>query len=331
MSNVPNVITQFSAYKQLIQNRSPKTVEQYEIDLTLFLKYVKAMQNGVSDGDLEGIDETDISDIDIEFLRGITSDMIMSFLMHAARRRGNKASVTARKLSAIRSFFKYYTVSKRFLDENPAKDIDSPSVKRPLPKYLTVEECVELLSAIQNDTSSKFRERDFAIATLFLNCGMRLSELVGISLYDIDPDMRSLKVTGKGSKNRVVYLNGACKSALRDYMRVRDSYEIKDKNALFLSRLGTRISIKTVQWMIGKYLKLAGLEYRHFSVHKLRHTAATLMYQSGQVDIRVLKDILGHEQLNTTQIYTHISNTQMEEAMSANPLADIKVKNKSEE
>lgn len=330
MSKLPNIITQFSAYKQLIQNRSPKTVEQYEIDLTLFLKYVKAMQNGVSDDDLESIDETDISDIDVEFLSEITSDMIMRFLMHAARRRGNKASVTARKLSAIRSFFKYYTVSKHLLKENPAKDIDSPSVKRPLPKYLTVDECVALLSAIQDDTSSKFRERDFAIATLFLNCGMRLSELVGISLYDIDPDMRSLKVTGKGSKNRVVYLNEACKNALKNYLNVRANTEIKDKNALFLSRLGNRISNKTVQWMIGKYLKLAGLEYRNFSVHKLRHTAATLMYQSGQVDIRVLKDILGHEQLNTTQIYTHISNTQMEEAMSANPLSDITIKKKDE-
>ncbi|MBQ1226135.1 MAG: tyrosine-type recombinase/integrase, partial [Clostridia bacterium] len=173
--------------------------------------------------------------------------------------------------------------------------------------------------------------RDFAIATLFLNCGMRLSELAGISLSDIDPELRSLRVTGKGSKNRVVYLNDACRNALTEYLKVRSQGEVRDRNALFISRLGTRISIKTVQWMIGKYLKLAGLEYRHFSVHKLRHTAATLMYQSGQVDIRVLKDILGHEQLNTTQIYTHVSDSQMEEAMSANPLADIKPKKHSDE
>ncbi len=326
MSRLPNVITQFSAYKQLIQNRSPKTVEQYEIDLTLFLKYVKAMRDGISENDTNAIDETDISEIDIEFLSKITPDVIMSFLMYASRKRGNKASVTARKLSAIRSFFKYYTVNKRLLEVNPAKDIESPSVKRPLPKYLSLEESLSLLEAIEKDTQSKYRERDFAIATIFLNCGIRLSELAGISLADIDSDMRALKVTGKGSKNRIVYLNEACKNALDDYLKVRPSYEIRDRDALFISRLGTRISIKTVQWMIGKYLKLAGLEYRHLSVHKLRHTAATLMYQSGKVDIRVLKDILGHEQLNTTQIYTHISNTQMESAMSANPLADITLK-----
>ncbi len=331
MSKLPNVITQFSAYKQLIQNRSPKTVEQYEIDLTLFLKYIKATKNGVRESDITAIDETDISDIDIDFLARITPDMIMSFLMYAARHRGNKASVTARKLSAIRSFFKYYTVNKKMLEVNPAKDIESPSVKRALPKYLSVEESIALLSAIESDTLSQHRERDFAIATLFLNCGMRLSELAGISLSDIDPELRSLRVTGKGSKNRVVYLNEACRNALTEYLKVRSQGEVRDKNALFISRLGTRISIKTVQWMIGKYLKLAGLEYRHFSVHKLRHTAATLMYQSGQVDIRVLKDILGHEQLNTTQIYTHVSDSQMEEAMSANPLSDIKPKKHSDE
>ena len=331
MSKLPNVITQFSAYKQLIQNRSPRTVEQYEIDLTLFLKYIKATQNGVRESDVTAIDETDISDIDIDFLARITPDMIMSFLMYAARQRENKPSVTARKLSAIRSFFKYYSVNKKFLEVNPAKDIESPSVKRALPKYLSVEESIALLSAIEGDTLSQHRERDFAIATLFLNCGMRLSELAGISLSDIDPDLRSLRVTGKGSKNRIVYLNDACRSALTAYIKVRSQGEVRDRNALFISRLGTRISIKTIQWMIGKYLKLAGLEYRHFSVHKLRHTAATLMYQSGQVDIRVLKDILGHEQLNTTQIYTHVSDSQMEEAMSANPLADIKPKKHSDE
>ncbi len=328
MQKLPNVITQFSAYKQLIQNRSPKTVEQYEIDLALFLKYVKAVENGVRESDTEKIDETDISDVDVEFLAKITPDMIMSFLMYAARYRGNKSSVTARKLSAIRSFFRYYTVNKHLLKDNPAKDIDSPSVKRALPKYLTVDECMALLSAIESDTESKFRERDFAIVTLFLNCGMRLSELVGISFADIDPDMRSLKVTGKGSKNRIVYLNEACQNAIKNYIPTRARVEIHDKNALFISRLGDRISIKTVQWMVEKYLKRAGLGYRKFSVHKLRHTAATLMYQSGQVDIRVLKDILGHEQLNTTQIYTHISNAQMEEAMRANPLADVTLKKK---
>ena len=157
---------------------------------------------------------------------------------------------------------------------------------------------------------------------------MRLSELVGINLTDIDPQMRSLRVIGKGNKERIVYLNDACRVAIREYIpvRARDGKEIKDKNALFLSRLHKRISVKTVQWLVYKYLGEAGLENKHYSTHKLRHTAATLMYQEGGVDVLALKEILGHEQLNTTQIYTHISNASLEEAVSANPLAKMKHK-----
>ena len=180
-----------------------------------------------------------------------------------------------------------------------------------------------LLNAVKQDTESPFRVRDFAIITLFLNCGMRVSELVGIDLNDVDRELRSLSVTGKGNKQRIVYLNEACREALGDYMdlRMSEKYERVTSPALFLSKRAQRISVKTVQWLVYKYLDLAGLESKHYSVHKLRHTAATLMYQSGNVDVRVLKDILGHEQLNTTQIYTHVSNRSMEEAMANNPLS----------
>ena len=189
-----------------------------------------------------------------------------------------------------------------------------------------MEESLMLLEAVKNDKESKSRVRDYAIITLFLNCGMRVSELVGIDLNDVDRDLRSLTVTGKGNKQRIVYLNSACKQALADYYaeRLGEKHAQTDSKALFLSNREQRISVKTVQWLVYKYLELAGLESKHYSVHKLRHTAATLMYQTGEVDVRVLKDILGHEQLNTTQIYTHVSNRSMEEAMEHNPLATQK-------
>ena len=180
-------------------------------------------------------------------------------------------------------------------------------------------------NAVKNDKESKTVTRDYAIVTLFLNCGMRVSELVGINLEDVDRELRSMTVTGKGNKQRIIYLNEACKASLSDYYEIRksDRYKTCTERALFLSNRNQRISVKTVQWLVYKYLDMAGLESKHYSVHKLRHTAATLMYQTGNVDVRVLKDILGHEQLNTTQIYTHVSNRSMEEAMEKNPLASL--------
>ena len=241
------------------------------------------------------------------------------------------ASAKSRKLSSIKGFFKYLTVKRMMLEENPAANIETPKKKKTLPKFLSLDESLLLLEALKNDTDSTSRIRDYAIITLFLNCGMRVSELTGIDLGDVDRDFRSLTVTGKGNKQRIVYLNSACRDALGEYYneRLGEKHEKASTNALFLSNRDQRISVKTVQWMVYKYLDIAGLESKHYSVHKLRHTAATLMYQTGNVDVRVLKDILGHEQLNTTQIYTHVSNRSMEEAMENNPLSGIKSKDKS--
>ena len=235
-------------------------------------------------------------------------------------------SAKARKLSAIKGLYKYMTIKRSYFEENPAINIESPKPKKTLPKFLSLDESLMLLQAILDDEESNTKERDYCIVTLFLNCGMRLSELVGINLTDIDRELRSLRVLGKGNKERIIYLNEACQTVLRDYIAIRTSPKYQDvkTKALFLSRLNKRISAKTVQWMVYKYLDLAGLEAKHYSVHKLRHTAATLMYQSGHVDVRVLKDILGHEQLNTTQIYTHVSNENMRSAMEQNPLAKVK-------
>ena len=308
----------------VIKNRSPRTVEQYRIDLTMFLCYVRSARLGKPAP--EHFEGADTGFADAAFLQTITRREIIEFLSFTATDRDNHARTRARKLTSIRMFFRYLT-KNRLVSENSAVDIDAPSIGKQLPKFLTLEESRLLLDAVKNDTDSDSGARDYAIMTLFLNCGMRLSELVAISLQDIDPQLRFLRVTGKGAKERLVYLNDACRQAIAAYIEVRDPMKQvrpEDRHALFLSRQHRRISTKTVQWMVYKYLNLAGLSYKHCSVHKLRHTAATLMYQTGQVDIRVLKDILGHEQLNTTQIYTHVSDREMERAMQLNPLSGEK-------
>ena len=329
---LPAILREFAGYKLGIENRSARTVEEYLLDLRTFFRYLLAQKNGIVPYG-EDFENIDITVIDLDFVKNIKTEEIYEFLFYTGADRLNGWSAKARKLSAIKVFFKYLVTKRMLLEKNPAIDIDSPKKERTLPKHLSIDESMALLDAISSDTESKNTKRDFAIATLFLNCGMRLSELCGIDLRDIDDKLRSLRVIGKGSKERVVYLNAACKDALLEYLKVRSlslDGNTSAEPALFLSSRGQRISDKTVQWMIGKYLKIAGLESKGYSVHKLRHTAATLMYQSGNVDVRVLKDILGHEQLNTTQIYTHISDEQMENAMAQNPLAKVKSKKTSE-
>ncbi|MEE1356975.1 MAG: tyrosine recombinase XerC [Clostridia bacterium] len=324
LSKMPQSVKEFAIYKTAIENCSPKTVEEYILDLRTFFRYIMSQREGVI-LDSEEFYELDISKADIDFVKSIKTDEIYEFLLYVGQYRNNSWSAKSRKLSALKSYFKFMTVKKHCLEDNPVINIEAPKKKKSLPKYLNLEESKGLLEAVKNDKDSKTKERDYAIITLFLNCGMRLSELVGINLTDIDSQMRCLKVTGKGAKERIIYLNDACKSAIVEYLNTRTPQTKNSSSApLFLSAREQRISPKTVQYTVNKYLKLAGLEYKGFSTHKLRHTAATLMYQSGNVDVRVLKDILGHEQLNTTQIYTHISDASMESAMYANPLSSIK-------
>ena len=318
----PPLVREFASYKSAIQDQSQKTISEYLLDLRTFFRFLLARDKSIKP-DSKEFEEIDISSVDLDYIRNITAEDIYEFLLYTDSERGNQASARSRKLSAIKGFFKYLTVKRMMLEENPAANIESPKKAKSLPKYLTLEESLDLLAAVKNDKDSDNRVRDYAIITLFLNCGMRVSELVGIDINDVDRFLRSLTVTGKGNKQRIVYLNDACREALGDYIteRLEGKYKNADTRALFLSSRSQRISVKTVQWMVYKYLDMAGLESKHYSVHKLRHTAATLMYQTGNVDVRVLKDILGHEQLNTTQIYTHVSNRSMEEAMEKNPLS----------
>ena len=326
-SEFSSVVREFASYKSAIQGCSQKTVEQYLLDLRTFFRYLEARKDPSLLNDDEAFTKITVGHVDLEVLGSITTEDIMDFLLYTDTGRGNKSAAKARKLSAIKGLYKYLVVKRGYLENNPAANIESPKHKQALPKFLTLEESVLLLETIANDKDSPYRVRNYAIVTLFLNCGMRLSELVGISLGDIDPELRSLRVLGKGNKERIIYLNSACQSALGAYLMERTHGElakVRDK-AVFLSRLNQRISTKMVQAMVYKYLEMAGLGARKLSVHKLRHTAATLMYQSGDVDIRVLKDILGHEQLNTTQIYTHVSDRSAEAAMRHNPLSNMNI------
>lgn len=322
LKTLPPLVREFASYKAVIQNSSEKTISEYLLDLRTFFRFLESRSKKISPMS-EEFEQIDISHIELEYIKNITTEDIYEFLMYADSIRGNMSAAKARKLSAIKGFFKYLHVKRMMIDENPAINIEAPKKKQALPKFLSMEESLLLLEAVRNDRESKSRVRDYAIITLFLNCGMRVSELVGIDMNDVDREFRSLTVTGKGNKQRIVYLNSACRDALADYYSERTGQAHVSANcpALFLSNREQRISVKTVQWIVYKYLDMAGLESKHYSVHKLRHTAATLMYQSGNVDVRVLKDILGHEQLNTTQIYTHVSNQSMEEAMEHNPLS----------
>ena len=308
-------------YQSIIKNRSATTVEQYCLDLRLFFKFMFCKLNNISSALIENEDVTmDISVFDDNFYNTVTLGDAYEFLAYCRNERENKEKARARKVSSLRAFFKYLRMNG-IIEDNPMINLDSPKLSKNLPKYLNVEQAKKLLSVIDGAN----RERDYCIVTLLLNCGMRLSELVSLDYNKItfDGDSASIIITGKGSKQRTVYLNHACVAAINAYMRVRTKDDVKDRNALFLSNRHTRISPKTVQHMVDVYLEKAGFGGMGFSVHKLRHTAATLMYQTGKVDVLALKEILGHENLNTTQIYTHLLDEQLKKAVEANPLADI--------
>lgn len=315
----PKILIDFLGYIQTIKGKSPKTVDEYYLDLRTFFRYLKMSKGLVNSKTI--FEEIPISDVNIEMLESITLTDLYQYLNYLLIERNNNASTRSRKISSLKSFFNYLTNKTGLLKNDPTKELDMPKRKSSLPKFLTLEQSIDLL----NSVSGPYKERDYCIITLFLNCGMRLSELVGINLNDIRSD-NTLKLTGKGNKERIVYLNDACLRAIERYKMVRPNVNIKDKNALFISRFNKRISPKTVQFIVKKYLESINLDNQGYSVHKLRHTAATLMYQHGNVDIRILKDILGHANLGTTEIYTHLSSKQLQKAVSSNPLSSIKQK-----
>ena len=320
----PMFLNKFLDYQSVTLNKSPNSVKEYNYDLVRFLKYISYKKKLT---DKKNFDEIEIHDFSLEALDSITEDDIQSYLFFMANNYESKPATISRKASTIRIFFKFLH-KRKFISNNPALDIETPKREKRLPKYLSLAESEKLLTTINDDEKDRNKPRDFAIITVFLNCGIRLSELVGINISNIDFTENKMTVIGKGNKERIVYLNSACIEAYNEYMKVRPIDEVKDKKALFISRNHRRMSVKTIQAMVYKYLEKIGLDSQGYSCHKLRHTAATLMYQQGGVDVRVLKEVLGHENLGTTEIYTHLSSEQMKNAADSNPLAKIKPKKK---
>lgn len=310
----PQPVREFLVYHDTIKGQSKATVDSYFIDMRTFTRYL-LLSRGMVPRDT-ALEDIDIRGADLDFYRKVTLSEVYDFLAYLSRDRELNAASRARMIVSIKGFYKYLTVKTKQLTENPVQDLDTPKLQKSLPHYLTLEESQRLLLAVDG----KNKERDYCILCLFLNCGLRISEMVGLNLTAIRQD--SLLIHGKGSKERIVYLNDSSARALNDWLLVRKNIAAIDKNAVFLSNRRKRMSVDAVQVMVKKTLMKAGLDPSQYSPHKLRHTAATLMLQNG-VDVRTLQEILGHENLNTTQIYTHIANTGLKTAASANPLAEF--------
>lgn len=324
-ADCPQVLREFLIYHENIKGQSPLTISEYYLDLRMFLRFIKLMR---CDMPIQtSLDEIDIRDVDLNFIRTIDTTDIFDFLSYLANDRvprndvpapehGISSSSRARKLSAIKSFYKYLTVRTKQLDDNPVADLEYPKLKKSLPKYLTFDQSSALLKAVSGPNA----KRDYAILMLFLNCGIRRSELVGLNLTDVYEDR--IRVVGKGNKERFVYFGTACRKAIDAYLPERNQKALSDNRALFGSRDNNRISVTAVHRLVKKALLQAGLDSTQFSAHKLRHTAATMML-SGGVDVKTVQEVLGHENLNTTQIYTHIENTELKIAAEANPLSKL--------
>ena len=329
-SEAPQIIRDFLTYHQTIQGHSRKTVDEYFLDLRNFFRFIK-LERGLVPTDAV-FQEISIFDVDLDLVRSVTLTDVYNYMDYLSRDRpvhqnsrdtdyGLSAAAKARKIATIRSFYKYLTVKAKLITDNPMQDLDSPRLKKTLPRYLNLEESVNLLQSVDGAN----RERDYCILTLFLNCGLRISELVGLNINDVRGDQ--LRVLGKGNKERIVYLNEACQQAIQDWLAVRENQAVTDKNALFITRKHTRITTAAVHKLVKKHISAAGLDSSQYSSHKLRHTAATLMLQNG-VDVRTLQEVLGHDHLNTTQIYTHVASDDLKTAAEANPLARLKKENK---
>lgn len=324
-SDCPQILRDFLTYHENIKGQSPRTISEYYLDLRMFLRFIKLMRKDMPIH--TQLEDIDIKDVDLNFIRQITTSDVFDFLSYLANDRisnpnspapdyGIETSARARKLSAIKSFYKYLTVRTKQLAENPVADLEYPKLRKSLPKYLTIKQSAALLESVSGQNA----KRDYAILMLFLNCGIRRSELVGLNLTDVYEDR--IRVVGKGNKERIVYFGSACRKAIDAYLVERHKKVLTDNRALFASRDGNRISVTAVHRLVKKALLQAGLDSTQFSAHKLRHTAATMML-SGGVDVKTVQEVLGHENLNTTQIYTHIESTELKLAAEANPLSKL--------
>lgn len=332
-TDAPPILRDFLVYHETIQNHSHKTVDEYFLDLRNFFRYLKLQKQLVPAE--TPIDSIEIDDVNLELVSSVTLTDVYAYMSYLSRDRaahpnststvfGLSPAARARKIAAIRSFYKYLTSKAKLITENPMQDLDSPRLKKTLPRYLDLDESVELLSSVEGKNAA----RDYCILTLFLNCGLRISELVNLNVTDVRDNQ--LRVLGKGNKERMLFLNEACQEAIQEWMNDRNALTLIDKNALFVTLQNRkRITTAAVHKLVKKHIAAAGLDSTQYSAHKLRHTAATLMLQNG-VDVRTLQEVLGHDHLNTTQIYTHIDNEDLRTAARANPLSKVKKQKKTE-
>lgn len=315
MNSYPMILMDFLDYLETIKGRSSNTVKEYAYDINLMIKYILARKQNIKLKSFDDIVKIDSSDVDLNFFKNIDVIDLHSFMGFLDHNRSNGSSTRSRKTSSIRTFYKYLINIRKLDIINPAELLDSPKKNIRQPVYLTLDESLNLLKVILREKDEEIKARDYCITVLFLNCGMRLSELSSINIDHIKTN--TLRVIGKGNKERTVYLNDMCLDALDNYLKIRPEI---DNDALFISKKRNRMSNRAIQYRIEHYLKAGGFDTSIYSVHKLRHTAATLMYQYGNVDIKVLQEILGHESVSTTQIYTHVDNNSLRSAVNKNPL-----------
>lgn len=332
-TDAPPIIRDFLVYHETIQNHSKKTVDEYFLDLRNFFRYIKFQRHLVAAN--TPMDEISIDDVDLDLIASVTLTDVYGYMSYLSRDRaahpnsdstsyGLSPAARARKVATIRSFYRYLSSKAKLIQENPMQNLDTPRLRKSLPRYLDLDESLELLDSVDG----KNAVRDYCILTLFLNCGLRISELIGLNVTDVRGNQ--LRVLGKGDKERILYLNDACQLAIQDWLTERNAMTLVDQNALFVTPQNRkRISRAAVHKLVKKHLSDAGLDSTQYSAHKLRHTAATLMLQSG-VDVRTLQEVLGHDHLNTTQIYTHIDNDDLRMAARANPLSQVKKSKHSE-
>ncbi|MBN2558379.1 MAG: tyrosine recombinase XerC [Clostridia bacterium] len=318
-NELPVFARDFLSYMDTIRNCSPNTMREYFYDIRIFLRFLRMHRLG----DKRPFEEITVNDLGIDVIAGTNLSDMYAYMTYLSRSRGASSRSRARKAATVKSFYKYLFSKARLIPSNPAQELESPRLSKELPRYLSLEESKTLLACIDG----RYHSRDFAIIVMLLNCGLRVSELVGINISHIR-DNDTLVVRGKGNKDRTIYLNDACIFAINEYLKVRPKSSADDPNALFLSMQGKRISRKTIHYTLKKYFLKAGLDAEKYSAHKLRHTAATLMYRHGNVDIRALQGILGHKSISTTEIYTHVDNEKLRKAVESNPLSGIRPGNK---
>lgn len=316
---IPIILDDYLNYMETIKGTSPNTVKEYYFDLRTFLRFLKIRYKLVDTS--IPFDEIEIDDIEINLIKEVDIQDLFAYISYTDKKRSNSNSTRARKVASIRSFFKYLHSRVNLIETNPALNLEFPKTDIRHPVYLSLEQAENFLKTILANPNDFYRNRDYAIVMLFLNCGLRLAELTSIDLDKVSTD-DTLTVIGKGNKERTIFLNEGCVEAINDYKQLRP--HVPYEKALFLSKRKTRISNRAIQHMIDKYLEKSGLDTEIYSTHKLRHTAATLMYKYGNVDIRALQEILGHESVATTQIYTHIDNERLREAVKSNPLSKNK-------